>query len=263
MTRQVYVSRDVRFCEHEPWYKPKPVMIEDEYEEQKIVRHVVDESGSSTRTISGSHMTEESTGSVKPWSGRLQDKKQDEKGKKKVFEESFGDESFDEEHGLPHLRTPGSKYAEKYVPPYARVEEKSVPQFRRSERSFLRNLKPCAGSLNMEVVSAFLLSMLGGNTAPRPDNIKSILGAVGIEPDDDLLGHFFKQLEGKDVNEVLALGRERFAAGGGGGGGGIAVTVAGGTGGGGGAAPAAEEVKEEKKEEKEESDEDMGFSLFD
>ncbi|MCO5561122.1 hypothetical protein L7F22_014743 [Adiantum nelumboides] len=21
-TRQVYVSRDVRFCEHEPWYKP-------------------------------------------------------------------------------------------------------------------------------------------------------------------------------------------------------------------------------------------------
>ncbi|MCO5607344.1 hypothetical protein L7F22_061539 [Adiantum nelumboides] len=106
----------------------------------------------------------------------------------------------------------------------------------------------------MEVVSAFLLSMLGGNTAPRPDNIRSILGAVGIEPDDDLLGHFFKQLEGKDVNEVFALGRERFAAGGG-----IAVTAAGGTG---GAAPATEEVKEEKKEEKEESDEDMGFSLF-
>ncbi|MCO5586091.1 hypothetical protein L7F22_040030 [Adiantum nelumboides] len=109
-------------------------MIEDEYEDQKIVHHVVDESRSSTRTISGSHMTEESTGSVNPWSGRLQDKKQDEKGKKKVFEESSGDESFDEEHGLPHLRTPGSKYAEKYVPPYARVEEKSVPQLRRSER---------------------------------------------------------------------------------------------------------------------------------
>ncbi|MCO5586090.1 hypothetical protein L7F22_040029 [Adiantum nelumboides] len=85
---------------------------------------------------------------------------------------------------------------------------------------------------------------------------------VGIEPDDDLLGHFFKQLEGKDVNEVLALGRERFAAGGGGGGGGIAVTVAGGTGGGGGAAPAAEEVKEEKKEEKEESDEVSAIRNF-
>ncbi|MCO5590380.1 hypothetical protein L7F22_044350 [Adiantum nelumboides] len=111
-TRQVYVSRDVKFCEHKPWYKPKPVMIEDEYEEKNNVRHVVDEPGPSTRTISGPHMTEESTGSVNPWSGRLRDKKQDEKGKKKVFEESFGDKSFDEEHGLPHLRTPGNKFLE-------------------------------------------------------------------------------------------------------------------------------------------------------
>ncbi|MCO5574557.1 hypothetical protein L7F22_028345 [Adiantum nelumboides] len=109
-------------------------MIEDEYEEQKNVRHVVDEPGPSTRTISRPHMTEESTGSVNPWSDRLRDKKQVEKGKKEVFEEISVDESFDEEHGLPYLRTRGSKYAEKYVPPYARVEEKSVPQLRRSQR---------------------------------------------------------------------------------------------------------------------------------
>ncbi|MCO5574723.1 hypothetical protein L7F22_028513 [Adiantum nelumboides] len=70
-TRQVYVSRDVRFCEHEPWYKPKPVTIEDEYEEQENVRHVVDELGPSTRTILGPHMAEESIGSVNPWSGHL------------------------------------------------------------------------------------------------------------------------------------------------------------------------------------------------
>ncbi|MCO5569478.1 hypothetical protein L7F22_023190 [Adiantum nelumboides] len=81
-------------------------MIEDEYEEQKNVRHDVDEPGPSTRTISGPHMTEESLGSVNPWSCRLRDKKQDERGKKKMFEESSGDESFDEEHGLSHLRTP-------------------------------------------------------------------------------------------------------------------------------------------------------------
>ncbi|MCO5575913.1 hypothetical protein L7F22_029720 [Adiantum nelumboides] len=139
MTRQVYVSRDVIFCEHEPWYKPKPVMIEDEYEEKKNVRHVVEEPGPSTRTISGPHMTELSTGSVNPWSGRLRDKKQDEKGKKKMFEESSGDERFDEEHGLPHLRTLGSKHAKKYVPPYARVEEKSASQLRRSERVMVIN----------------------------------------------------------------------------------------------------------------------------
>ncbi|MCO5577734.1 hypothetical protein L7F22_031566 [Adiantum nelumboides] len=89
--RQVYVSRDVRFCEHEPWYKPKPVMIEDEYEEKENLCHVVDKPGPSTRTISGPHMVEESTKSVNPWSGRLRDKKQDEKGKKKVFEKSSED----------------------------------------------------------------------------------------------------------------------------------------------------------------------------
>ncbi|MCO5601946.1 hypothetical protein L7F22_056072 [Adiantum nelumboides] len=134
ITRQVYVSRDVRFCEHEPWYKPKPVTIEDEYEEQENVHHVVDEPRPSTRTILGPHMTQESTGSVNPWSGCLQD----EKGKKKMFEESSRDESFDEEHGLPHLRTPGSKHAEKYVLPYGRVEEKSAPQLRRLERCIIQ-----------------------------------------------------------------------------------------------------------------------------
>ncbi|MCO5612585.1 hypothetical protein L7F22_066853 [Adiantum nelumboides] len=65
-TRQVYVSRDARFCEHEPWYKPKPVTIEDEYEEQENVRCVVDEIGPSIRAILEPHMTEESTGSVNP-----------------------------------------------------------------------------------------------------------------------------------------------------------------------------------------------------
>ncbi|MCO5591439.1 hypothetical protein L7F22_045422 [Adiantum nelumboides] len=58
-TSQVYVSRAVRFCEHEPWYKPKPVMIEDEYEEQENVHHVVDVPGPSTRTMLGPHMAEE------------------------------------------------------------------------------------------------------------------------------------------------------------------------------------------------------------
>ncbi|MCO5598216.1 hypothetical protein L7F22_052308 [Adiantum nelumboides] len=100
----------------------------DAYEEQENVRHVVDKPGPSTRTIPG-HIWQR-----RVWSGRLRDKKQNEKGKKKVFEESSGNVSFDEEHGLPHLRIPGSKHAEKYVPPYARVEEKSAPQLRRSER---------------------------------------------------------------------------------------------------------------------------------
>ncbi|KAI5062213.1 hypothetical protein GOP47_0022752 [Adiantum capillus-veneris] len=115
----------------------------------------------------------------------------------------------------------------------------------------------------MKVVAAYLLLLLGGKAAPGPEDIRSILGSVGAEVDDDKLDLFFKELGGKDVNEVLALGRERFAAGGGGGGGIAVAAASSGGGGGGAAAPAAEEEKEEKKEEKEESDDDMGFSLFD
>ena len=62
------------------------------------------------------------------------------------------------------------------------------------------------------------------------------------------------QLSGKDITELIAAGREKFASVpcGGGGGGGVAVAAAAPAAG--GAAPAAEAKKEEKVEEKEESD---------
>ena len=51
--------------------------------------------------------------------------------------------------------------------------------------------------------------------------------AVGAEADDEKLELLFSNLKGKDLGEVLALGRERFASsGGGGGGGGKAATTA-------------------------------------
>ena len=77
--------------------------------------------------------------------------------------------------------------------------------------------------------------------------------AVGIDADAEGAAVLIKELEGKDVEEVIAAGREKLQSVGG-------VAVAGGAGGAaaaGGAAPAAEEKVEE------EEDEDMGFSLFD
>ncbi|XP_024395217.1 large ribosomal subunit protein P2y [Physcomitrium patens] len=115
----------------------------------------------------------------------------------------------------------------------------------------------------MKVVAAYLLALLGGNSAPSAKDIESILGAVGAEADPSRISLLLKELEGKDILEVIAAGKEKFASVPSGGGGGI--VVASGGGGGGAAAPAAEEKKEEskKEEEKEESDDDMGFSLFD
>ncbi|KAH7663450.1 large subunit ribosomal protein LP2 protein [Dioscorea alata] len=117
----------------------------------------------------------------------------------------------------------------------------------------------------MKVLAAYLLAVYGGNSCPSADDLKEILASVGAEADDDRINFLLSEVKGKDITELIAIGREKFASVPSGGGGAIAIAApAGVAAGGGGAAPAAAEPKkEEKVEEKEESDEDMGFSLFD
>ncbi|XP_030453848.1 60S acidic ribosomal protein P2-1-like [Syzygium oleosum] len=114
----------------------------------------------------------------------------------------------------------------------------------------------------MKVVAAYLLAVLGGNTTPTADDLKHFLGSVGAEADDGRIELLLSEVNGKDITELIASGREKLASVPSGGGG-VAVAAAPVSGGGGGDAPAAEAKKEEKVEEKEESDDDMGFSLFD
>ncbi|PKI53656.1 60S acidic ribosomal protein P2B-like [Punica granatum] len=114
----------------------------------------------------------------------------------------------------------------------------------------------------MKVIAAYLLAVLGGNTCPSAEDLKSILGSVGAEADEDRIELLLSEVKGKDITELIAAGREKLASVPSGGGVAVAAAAAP-VGGGGGAAPAAEAKKEEKVEEKEESDDDMGFSLFD
>jgi large subunit ribosomal protein LP2 len=112
----------------------------------------------------------------------------------------------------------------------------------------------------MKHLAAYLLLGLGGNTSPSAADVKAVLESVGIEADDERLNTLISELEGKDINELIAAGSEKLASVPSGGGGGGGAAAAGGAAAGG----AAEEAKEEaKEEEKEESDEDMGFGLFD
>ncbi|KAG7493614.1 60S acidic ribosomal protein P2-like [Solea senegalensis] len=114
----------------------------------------------------------------------------------------------------------------------------------------------------MRYVAAYLLAVLGGNTSPSAKDIKSILGSVGIEADDERLKKIINELNGKDINEVMNSGLSKLTSVPAGGA--VAAPAAAAGAAGAGAAPAAaEEKKEEKKEESEESDEDMGFGLFD
>ncbi|KAJ8332371.1 hypothetical protein SKAU_G00425440 [Synaphobranchus kaupii] len=116
-------------------------------------------------------------------------------------------------------------------------------------------------SVKMRYVAAYLLAALGGNDSPQAKDIKKILDSVGIEADDTRMDKVINELNGKNVEEVIAQGYGKLASVPSGGA--VAVASSAAPVGGAADAPAAEEKKEEKKEESEESDDDMGFGLFD
>jgi len=103
----------------------------------------------------------------------------------------------------------------------------------------------------MKHVAAYLLAQMGGNASPSAADITGILDSVGASPDDEKLAKLLGSLDGKDVVEVLALGRSK-----------MSVLGAAAPAAAGGAAPAAA-AKKEPEPEPEEEEEDMGFDLFD
>ena len=59
----------------------------------------------------------------------------------------------------------------------------------------------------------FLLqAVLGGNSSPSADDINKILSSVGIEADSDRVESLLKELEGKDITEVVASGVSKLAS---------------------------------------------------
>ncbi|KAK8561967.1 hypothetical protein V6N13_148897 [Hibiscus sabdariffa] len=113
----------------------------------------------------------------------------------------------------------------------------------------------------MKEIAVYLLAVLGGNATPSAQDLNHILSSVGAEVDDGKIELLLSQVKGKDLTELIAVGREKFATTPSTG---AAVTVTATAVGGDPAAasPAAAEANKEEKVE-EEDDEDMCFSLFD
>ncbi|KAK6266541.1 hypothetical protein QUC31_017378 [Theobroma cacao] len=112
----------------------------------------------------------------------------------------------------------------------------------------------------MKVIAAYLLAVLGGNTNPCADDLKHILDSV--EAGDAKIELLLSQVNGKDLAELIAPGRQKLAAMPCSGEAAAAAAAVGGHAAASAASPsAAAEDKEQKIEE--ESDEDMCFSLFD
>jgi len=105
----------------------------------------------------------------------------------------------------------------------------------------------------MKHVAVYLMLVLGGNESPTADDVKAALGSAGIEADDASLTRLISELEGKDLNELLASGKDMLASFGGGGGGGGAA---------GGDGAAEEEAAEEEEPEEEEADIGGGMDMF-
>ncbi|KAL6192216.1 hypothetical protein ACLB2K_038601 [Fragaria x ananassa] len=103
----------------------------------------------------------------------------------------------------------------------------------------------------MKALAAYMLARLGGNTNPSADDLKRILGAVGVEIDGYRIELFLSKVNGKNIDELVASGKEKLAS----------VPSVGDTS---AAAPPAvvQETKEEKVEEEEEDDGPDIFDLF-
>ncbi|KAI4177936.1 MAG: hypothetical protein Q9188_001507 [Gyalolechia gomerana] len=111
----------------------------------------------------------------------------------------------------------------------------------------------------MKHLAAYLLLGLGGNTSPSAEDIKGVLSSVGIDADDERLDKLISELDGKDIQELIAEGSTKLASVPSGGGGGAAAPAAAA---GGGAAATEEKKPEKEAEPEEESDDDMGLDLF-
>merc|ERR1712036_107335 len=107
---------------------------------------------------------------------------------------------------------------------------------------------------NMKYVAAYLLAAQSGS-APSKAAVTKILESIGADIEADKFDKVFSELDGKNVEDVIAEGMGLLASVPSGG-----AAPAAGAAAGGDAAP-AEEAKKESSEE-EESDSDMGFDLF-
>ena len=58
----------------------------------------------------------------------------------------------------------------------------------------------------MKHIAAYAVLVLGGNATPSVEDVTAVITAAGGEVDEEKLGQLIGDLEGKDINELLAKG---------------------------------------------------------
>lgn len=58
----------------------------------------------------------------------------------------------------------------------------------------------------MRYVAAYLLAALSGNNSPSADDLKKIIGSVGIDCEADKITKIIGELKGKNIEELITKG---------------------------------------------------------
>ncbi|OAX43927.1 hypothetical protein K503DRAFT_610289 [Rhizopogon vinicolor AM-OR11-026] len=64
----------------------------------------------------------------------------------------------------------------------------------------------------MRHIAAYLLLQIGGNASPSAGDVQKVLNAVGIESDEDRLEKLISELDGKDINALIAEGSAKLSS---------------------------------------------------
>lgn len=59
----------------------------------------------------------------------------------------------------------------------------------------------------MKYLAAYLLLVIGGNATPSAADVSAVITAAGGESDAERVGALITELEGKDINELIAAGK--------------------------------------------------------
>ncbi|ODV80307.1 ribosomal protein 60S [Suhomyces tanzawaensis NRRL Y-17324] len=107
----------------------------------------------------------------------------------------------------------------------------------------------------MKYLAAYLLLVNAGNTSPSAADIKTVLESVSIEVEEEKITQLLAEVEGKDVEELIAEGNTKLAS--------VPTGAAASSSGAAAASSGDAPAEEAAAEEEEESDDDMGMGLFD
>mmetsp|Transcript_15931 Transcript_15931/g.32271 ORF Transcript_15931/g.32271 Transcript_15931/m.32271 type:complete len:117 (-) Transcript_15931:188-538(-) len=106
----------------------------------------------------------------------------------------------------------------------------------------------------MRHLAAYLLLVAGGNATPSAADVTALLAQAGIEVDQTRLNQLMTDLEGKDIAEIIAAGKEKLMV--------VGAASAAPAAAAGGAAPAAAAPAAEKPKVEEVDALDGGMDMF-